>query len=140
MPRKGKRSQTAKKKREGAHAAFGTDAARITSPESSDYNVLDDDSDVAVINVDSDDDETSEEEVETSVDAVQRLYSVFLPPQLRLERLEDNAREKRRKVANRRPVYTGTSRTTLWRKNATRKDAAQGCATLDTFVMRKVCT
>ena len=90
MPRKGKRSQTAKKKCEGVHTAFGKDAARITSPESSDYNVLDDDSDVAVINVDSDDDETSEEEVETSVDAVQRLYSVFLPPQLCLECLEDN--------------------------------------------------
>jgi hypothetical protein len=58
---------------------------------------LDDDSDVAVINVDSDDDETSEEEVETSVDAVQRLYSVFLPPQLHLEHLEDNTQEKCRK-------------------------------------------
>ena len=90
MPRKGKRSQTAKTKRKGAHAAFGTDAAQITSPESSDYHVLDDDSDVAVINVDSNDNSMSEEEVETSVDAVQRLYSVFLPPQSRLERLEDN--------------------------------------------------
>ena len=58
MPQKCKQSQTAKKKREGANAAFGTDATWITSPESSDYHVLDDDSDVAVINVDSNDDST----------------------------------------------------------------------------------
>ena len=140
MPQKGKQSQTAKTKHKGVHAAFGMDAAQITSLESSDYHVLDDDSDVAVINVDSNDDSTSEEEVETSVDAVQRLYSVFLPPQSRLERLEDNTREKRRKVTNRRPVYTGNSRTTLWRKNATHKDAAKGCMTLDTFFVKKVCT
>jgi len=120
--------------------AFGMDATWITSPESSDYNVLDDDSNVAVINVDSDDDKMSEEEVETSVDAVQHLYSVFLPPQLCLECLEDNAQEKHRKVANRWPVYTGTSRMMLWQKNATCKDAAQSCATLDMFVVRKVWT
>jgi hypothetical protein len=139
MPRKGKRSQTAKKKRDGAHAAFGKDAARVTSPERSDYHVLDDDSDEAVIYVDSNDD-TSDEEVQDSVEAVQRLYSVFNPPEMRLERLEEETREKRRKATNRQPVYTGSSRTTLWRKNATLKEAAKGCATLDTFIVRKVCT
>ena len=113
MPQKGKRSQTAKTKHKGAHAAFRMDAAQITSLESSDYHVLDNDSDVAMINVDSNDDSTSEEEVETSVDAVQCLYSVFLPPQSHLERLEDNTQEKHHKVTNRWPVYTGNSRTTL---------------------------
>jgi hypothetical protein len=143
MPRKGKRSQTAQKKREGTHAAFGTGAARVTSPERSNYHASDDDSDEAVIYVDSNDDTsntTSDEEVENSVEAVQRLYSVFNPPELYLERLEEHTREKRRKTINRQPVYTGSSRTTLWRKNATLKEAAKGCATLDAFIVRKVCT
>ena len=138
MPRNRKRSQTAKKKREGAHAAFGKDAARVTSTERSDYHILDDDSDESVIYVDSNDD-TSDEEVKDSVEAVQRLYSVFHPPEMRLERLE-NTGEKRRKATNRQPVYTGSSRTTLWRKKATLKEAAKGCATLDRFIVRKVCT
>jgi hypothetical protein len=124
----------AKKKREGAHAAFGKDAARFTSPDTLEYHVSDDEY------VDSNDDAESEEEVESSVEAVQRLYSVFGPPQLRPERLEENTREKRRRTTNRLPVYTGNSRTTLWRKNATCKDAAKGCTTLDAFIMRKVCT
>jgi hypothetical protein len=140
MPRKGKRSQTAKKKREGARAAFVKHAARITDPESPDYHVLDDDSDEAVIYVDSSSDTTSEEDVETSVEAVQRLYSMFDPPQSHPKRLEEGTRSKRRKTTSRQPVYTGSSRTTLWRKNAAHKVAAKGCVTLDAFVVKKVHT
>ncbi len=142
MPRKGKRLQTAKKKCEGVHAAFGKDAARITSPDTLEYHVLDDNSDAAVIYVDSNDsdDVTSEEEVEASVEAVQHLYSVFRPPQLCLECLEENTQEKCCRTTNRLPVYTGNSQTMLWRKNATLKDSAKGCTTLDAFVVRKVCT
>ncbi len=114
MPQKCKQLRTAKKKCKGVNAAFGMDAVQITSPESSDYHVLDDDSNVAVINVDSNDDSMSEEEVETSVDAVQCLYSVFLPPQLCLECIEDNTREKCCKVTNRWPVYTENLRIMLW--------------------------
>jgi hypothetical protein len=79
MPHKGKRSQTAKKKHKGVHAAFGKDAAQITSSDNLEYHVLDDNSDLAVIYVDSNDldDATSEEEVEASVEVVQRLYLVF---------------------------------------------------------------
>ncbi len=74
------------------HAAFGKNAAQITSPDTLEYHVLDDDSDAAVIYVDSNDsdDATSEEEVEASVEAVQCLYLVFRPPQLCLECLEEN--------------------------------------------------
>jgi hypothetical protein len=133
MPRNGKRSQTAKKKCEGAHAAFGKDAAQITSPDTLEYHVLDDDSDAAVIYVDSTDDATSEEEVEASVEAVQHLYSVFIPSQLCLEHLEENTQEKCCKTTNRLPVYTESSQTTLWRKKATHKDAVKGCTTLDAF-------
>ncbi len=73
MPRKGKQSQTAKKKCEGAHAAFGKGAAQVTSPERLDYHVSDDNSNDAVIYVDSSDDTshtTSDKEVENSVKAV----------------------------------------------------------------------
>jgi hypothetical protein len=61
------------------HTAFGKDAAWIISPDNLEYHVLDDDSDLAVIYVDSNDsdDATSEEEVKASVEAVQCLYSVF---------------------------------------------------------------
>jgi hypothetical protein len=124
------------------HAAFGKDTIRIISPDSLEYHVLDDDSDPAVIYVDSNDsdDATSEEEVEASVEAVQCLYLVFQPPHLCLERLEENIGEKCHRTINKLPVYTGSLQTTLWRKNTTRKDAAKGCTTLDAFIVRKVCT
>ena len=53
--------------------------AQIISLDNLKYHVLNDDSDVAVIYVDSNDsdDATSEEEVEASVEAVQHLYLVF---------------------------------------------------------------
>jgi len=139
MPHNGKRSQTTKKKHKGAHVAFGKDTTRVTSPERSDYHVLDNDSDESVIYVDSNDN-TSDEEVEDSVEVVQCLHLVFNPPEMHLERLEEDMGEKHRKATNRQPVYTGSSRTTLWRKNATLKEAAKGCATLDIFIVRKVCT
>ena len=139
MPRNGKRLQTTKKKRKGAHTAFGKDATRVTSLERSDYYVLDDDSDESVIYVDSNDN-TSDEEVEDSVEVVQCLHLVFNPPEMHLERLEEDMGEKHRKATNRQPVYTGSSRTTLWRKNVMLKEAAKGCATLDMFIVRKVCT
>ena len=79
----------------------------------------------------------SEEEVEASIVALQSLYSVDLPPHLRREA---KTREKRRKIGNRGAIYTGDSRTTRWRKETARRNAAKGCATLDPFVVRKVCT
>ena len=108
MPRNGKQSQTAKKKCKGVRAAFGKDTAQVISPERSDYHVLDDDSDESVIYVDSNDD-TSDEEVEDSMEVVQCLYSVFDPPEMRLECLEENMGEKCRKATNRQPMYTGSS-------------------------------
>jgi len=98
------------------HAAFGKDAAWITSPDTLKYHVLDNDSDAAVIYVDSNDldDVTSEEEVKASIEAVQCLYSVFRPPQLCPEHLEENTQEKHHRTTNRLPVYIENSRTMLW--------------------------
>jgi hypothetical protein len=56
--------------------------------EGSDIYILDNKSDSLAIYVDSSDDRESDDEVETveaSVEALQCLYSVFLPPHLRLE-------------------------------------------------------
>ena len=58
-------------------------------------------------------DNTSDEEVEDSVEVVQRLYSVFNPPEMHLKHLEENMGEKHHKATNRQPVYTGSSQTTL---------------------------
>ena len=69
MPHKEKWSQTAKKKCKGVHAAFGKDATEVISLERLDYYILDDDSDEAVIYVDSNDN-ISDEEVKDSVEAV----------------------------------------------------------------------
>ena len=78
----------------------------------------------------------SEDEVEASVVALQSLYSVFLPPHLRQEA---RMQEKRCEISNRPSVYTGDSRTTHWRKETARRNAAKGCASLDTFLVRQVC-
>ena len=69
MPHNRKQLQTAKKKCESVHTAFGKDATWVISPERSDYHVLDDDSDESVIYIDSNDN-ISDEEVEDSVEAV----------------------------------------------------------------------
>jgi hypothetical protein len=139
MPRRAKRSRTAQQQRQSTRAgAFGTLSTRAPSPNGSDIDVLDDKSDASTIYIDSSDDGERDDEVETveaSVEALQRLYSVFLPPHLRLEA---NTRDKRRKIPNRLPMYTGESRTTAWRRHTAQMNAAKGCASLDGFVVRKV--
>ena len=141
MPCKSKRSRTAQQQRQNMQArAFGALPTRAPSPDSegSDIYILDNKSDSSAIYVDSSDDRESDDEVETveaSVEALQRLYSVFLPPHLRLEA---KTRDKRRKLTSRPPVYTGGSRTTAWRRNAAQMNVAKGCASLDGFVVRKV--
>jgi hypothetical protein len=76
--------------------------------------------------------------LQASKEVVQRFYAVFLPPDLRLE-AQSESRGKRRKIKNRKHVYTGDSRTSNWRKETARKLAAEGCAVLDPFLTRKVC-
>ena len=89
MPCKSKRSKTAQQQRQNMHArAFGALPTRARSPDGSDIYVLNDESDPSVIYVDSSEDPESDDEVgtvEASVEALQHLYSVFLPPNLRLE-------------------------------------------------------
>jgi hypothetical protein len=91
MPRPSKKSKTAKLKRQSARTAFGKHSRRAPSPESSDYCVSDNRSDDSImclgstINRQEIDSESKEEgqDVEASVEGVQLLYSVFLPPHLR---------------------------------------------------------
>ena len=139
MPRKSKRSKTAQQQRQNTHArAFGALPTRAQSPDGSDIYVLNDESDPSVIYVDSSEDPESDDEVgtvEASVEALQHLYSVFLPPNLHLEA---KTRGKRGEVTSRPPVYTRESRTMAWRRNVAQMNAAKGCASLDGFVVQKV--
>jgi hypothetical protein len=136
MPISSKRSRSAKSKRNNARAAFGKRATRAPSPGDSDYGVPDNNSDASIISVRSSDDEHDESDIESSVEVLQHFYSVFLPPP---SCLEGRTQGKRRKGTDRRPVYTGDSRTTRWRKNAALSLAAEKCTTLDGFIVRKVC-
>ncbi len=134
MPLGSKRSRAAKHTRQNARVAFAKPAPHTASPEGSEYLGSDD----SVIDVESGDELDIREGsgVKSSVEAIQQLYSVFLPPQFRLE---ENGREKRQRTLNRKAVYSGDSRMTVWRKATALKRAAEGCKTLDAFVVRKVC-
>jgi len=118
MPHRSKHSRTAQQQHQSTCAgAFGTLPMSAPSPEGSDIYVLDDKSDASTIYIDSSNDSERNDEVEmveASVEALQHLYSVFLPPHLCLEA---NTRDKRCKIANRPPMYTGESQTTAWRRN-----------------------
>ena len=82
------------------HAAFGKDATEVISLERLDYYILDDDSNEAVIYVDSNDNR-SDEEVEDSVEAVWCLYLVFNPLEMCLKHLKENIGDKCCKAINR---------------------------------------
>lgn len=120
----------------------------MASPEGSEHIVSDSGSNCLVIDVESSDVESSddsdtqgkeadlEDDVQSSVEALQRLYSVFLPPHLCLE---EKGQEQRQKRVDRRSTYSGDSRTTCWRKDNALKRAAEGCMSLDMFIVKKVC-
>ncbi len=137
MPLRNKRSRAAKCARQNAQAAF---AACAASPEGSEYIILDNSSNRSAIDLESGDESDIQggNEVKASVEVLQRLYTTVLPPHLRLEEnAAQNGHTKRRKMDNRKAVYTGDSRTTVWRKNAALKRAAVGCMTLDAFFVRR---
>jgi hypothetical protein len=77
MPISSKRSRLAKSKRNNACAAFGKCMTRAPSPGDSDYGVPDNNSDASIISVRSSDDEHDESDIESSVEVLQRFYSVF---------------------------------------------------------------
>ena len=121
------------------YSIFMKHVARPLSPNTSDYcpSISDDHADESPSDVDSSDGRGGDNQARMSVVALQRLYSVFLPPHLRLNQDHDT-RGKRRKIKNRPPIYTGDSRTTAWRKDVAQRKAAQGCGTLDGFIKRMV--
>jgi len=135
MPLRSKKSRAAKHTRRNACAAFAAPVPRTASPEGSEYV----DSDNSVIDVESDDELDKRTQggngVNSSVEAIQQLYLVFLPPHLRLE---EKGQEKRQRTENRKAVYSGDSRMTIWRKKTALKRAAEGSGTLDSFVVIKV--
>jgi hypothetical protein len=85
-----------------APAAITEHTISIPSPEDSDYRDLDSSSDTSIRRAE----EIDNNEEQASVEALQRLYTVFLPPHLHLEA---QSREKCQKIKNWRHVYTGDS-------------------------------
>ena len=133
MPAQSKKSQVAKQKRIPGRATF-TRPENTPTEETSDYHPSDNNSDTSTTNTDSRNNRYGDNR---GVEGVQRLYSAFLPPHLQLK---DSTRGKRRKLSNRPVVYTKDSLTTIWRRKTELRKAAEGCATLDLFIIRKVCS
>ena len=136
MPLRSKKSRAAKHTRRNACVAFAAPAPHTASPEGSEYVYSDD----SAIDVESDDelDKCTQggNGVKSSVEVIQQLYLVFLPPHLRPE---EKGQEKRQRTENRKAVYSGDSRMTIWQKRTALKHAAEGSRTLDSFVVIKVC-
>src|SRR5216683_938792 len=86
MPRRSRHARTAQQQcqSQSMHAgAFGTLPTSTPSPKGSDIYVLDNKSEASTIYINSSDEREPNGELETveaSVEALQRLYSVFLPP------------------------------------------------------------
>jgi hypothetical protein len=144
MPCPSRCSNIAKLKRQTAHTGFGNHSRHASgwASSESEYCVSDNHSDKSIVYLGSsanreEIDNESEEEVEAAVGTLQSLYSVFLPPHLCNEA---KTQEKRCRIDNRPPMYAGNSWVTCWQKNTAHRNAAKGCATLNTFVMRKVCS
>jgi len=140
MPLQSKRSRSAKHKWQNAHAGFTKGVSSPPSPKgsvTSVYCVSDDSSDTSMISEEGSDDGEQGYGVGASVEALQHLYAMFLPPHLRLEA---HPPEKLREITKQRVVYTGDSRTMRWRKKVALGHAAKECTTLDGFITRKVCS
>ena len=138
MPVGSKKSRHAKKRREEGSKKGRAGFAKCAppSPNASDYipSILDDSQQES--ESDHSSDERDRNDAGMSVEALQCLYSDFLPPHLQLN---PDTQKKRQDINKRPAVYNKTSRTTVWRKIRAQKEAARGSGTLDAFILRKVC-
>ena len=113
MPLQSKRLRAAKWACQHAQAGF---AAHAASPEGSVYLISGDGSNRSAMDLESVDGHSESDilggnDVKTSVETLQCLYSTVLPPHLCLE---ENRHTKCQKMDKRKAVYTGDSRTTHW--------------------------
>jgi hypothetical protein len=132
MPVRNKKSQVAKQKKRAPGRTTFTHRADTPRQETTDYFPLDNDSDGSTTDTGRRNDR---ERDDPGLGGLQSLYSVFLPPHMQPKEI---TREKRQKIQNRPAVYTRDSRTTGWRRDTAQRQAAEGCAKLDTFITRKV--
>jgi hypothetical protein len=131
MPLTSKRLNTAKHICQNAPNEFAKPTPHTASLEGSEYLVSDNNSD------DLGKDAESSDELEIQgVEALQCLYSMFLPPYLCLK---EKKQEKHQNTKNRKPMYSGDSQTTIWKKGTSLKHAAEGCMILNAFVVKRVC-
>ena len=134
MPAGSRKSRDAKKKRHQGRSGFAK-RANAPSPNSSVYHLSDSDTDAQTIDTSSSNNTGIDEPEAAPLEGLQRLYTIFLPPHLRLN---EDRHEKHQRVSRRSAVYTRDSRTTAWRKAVAQKKATEGCTTLNAFVLRKV--
>jgi hypothetical protein len=125
MPLTSKKSRVAKDLCQNAPTAFSKPTRWTSKTEGSEYSVSNNGTDV----------ESSDESGTHVVEALQHVYSVFLPPHLHVE---EKGQEKHCKINNRKSVYTGNLWTSRWRKDVAMVCAADGCTMLDAFILRKV--
>jgi hypothetical protein len=121
---------------------FGKHTPHEPSPEGSEYHPTSNNAD----------EQSSEEEkgnekgrtgIKESVNALQQIYAGVLPLHLRAEERSPGRQARRtkkwHKLANRKPVNLGDSCTTKWRWRKALVNAAKGCKSLDSWVVREVC-
>ena len=138
MPIRGKRLRIAREKHYHGSATFTKHATSPSSTDDLNYCASEHDPDAAsTTEAESSEDSEAENWKVTPIEGLQRLYSVFLPPHLWLKEM---TRQKRKKVANRPPVYTKDSCTTAWQKNSAQRKAAEGCTSFDAFITKTVCS
>jgi hypothetical protein len=108
MPVRNKKSQVAKQKKRALGHAIFTHHADTPRQETTNYFLLDNDSDGLTTDTGRRNDR---ERDNPGVERLQSLYSVFLLPHLQPKEI---TREKCQKIQNRPAVYTRDSQTTNW--------------------------
>jgi hypothetical protein len=121
----------------------------MVSPEGSEYVVSDNSSNNSMIYLESSNksnklggDELSGKVVSSVkiVKTLQKLYLVFLPSYVSLEDSKaDNEQNKCKKTKNRKAVYTGESRTSVWQRESQLRHGAANSMTLDEWVVKTLC-
>jgi len=112
MPLGRKKLRAAKHRRQNALTAIAM-PAHTASLEGSVYLPSNNGSDDSLIDLESGNESNIQggKDVKSSIEALQRLYSVSLPPHLRLK---EKGQVTHRKNKNKKAVYSGDSQTTIW--------------------------
>jgi hypothetical protein len=138
MPLRSKKSRSAKQRHQNACTAFVKHASCEASPEGSEFHPMSDDSNISWRSKEKHD-HNGQYGVKNSVKALQHIYAKCLPHHLHVEKATEETHKKHCKVSNRKSIFNGSLHTTKYQRRIEWKHTAEGCQTLDSFVVRKVC-